>query len=188
MFFEVVRAVLFSCGGTPIHPFVNPSALSGSRSGRLGPDTEYSVATVSRTKAVSIKITLDNRAESMHAVRLALRPRGPLLHQAGGPMQPTIPSLRFLLWFSSHQGGTEKSYSPAHPPWIVSIVIHRLCCLGFQFLPRWAAYCIGCVVFHHVPDDRRQPTHHGYSGDLRASPLFDPAVPCLRPRVTSQDV
>jgi hypothetical protein len=26
MFFEVVRAVLFMCGGTPIHPFVNPPA------------------------------------------------------------------------------------------------------------------------------------------------------------------
>ena len=93
MFFEVVRAVLFTCGGTPIHPFVNPPALSGSRPGRLGPDTEYSVTTVSRTKAVSIKITLDNRAESMFLVRLALRPRGPLLHQVGGPMQPPIPSL-----------------------------------------------------------------------------------------------
>jgi len=23
---EVIRAVLFSCGGTPIHPFVNPPA------------------------------------------------------------------------------------------------------------------------------------------------------------------
>ena len=52
IFFEVVRAVLFSCGGTPIHPFVNPPAYCGSRSGRLGPDTEYSIATVSRTRAV----------------------------------------------------------------------------------------------------------------------------------------
>ena len=49
MFCEVVRAVLVSCGGTPIHPFVNPPAESGSRSGRLGPDTEYSVTTVPRT-------------------------------------------------------------------------------------------------------------------------------------------
>ena len=46
---EVVRAVLVSCGGTPIHPFVNPPAESGSRLGRLGPDTEYSAATVPRT-------------------------------------------------------------------------------------------------------------------------------------------
>ena len=29
----------FPCGGTPIHPFVNPPACSGIRSGRLGPDT-----------------------------------------------------------------------------------------------------------------------------------------------------
>ena len=97
MFFEVVRAVLFSCGGTPIHPFVNPPACRGSRSGRLGPDTEYSVPTVSRTQAVSIRFTLGNRAESIGVFRLALRPRGPLLPQEGGPMQPTIRSLQFLL-------------------------------------------------------------------------------------------
>ena len=99
MFFEVVRAVLFWCGGTPIHPFVNPPAYRGSRSGRLGPDTEYSIATVSRTQAVSIRITLGNRAESTGTLRLALRPRGPLLRQEGGPMQPTITSLPFLLLF-----------------------------------------------------------------------------------------
>jgi hypothetical protein len=86
-------AVLFFCGGTPIHPFVNPPALCGSQSGRLGPDTEYSAATVSRTKAVSIKMTLGNWAESMFSFRLASRPRGPLLHRVGGPMQPPIPSL-----------------------------------------------------------------------------------------------
>ena len=99
MFFGVLRAVLFTCGGTPIHPFVNPPACSGSRSGRLGPDTEYSSATVSRTQAVSIKKTLGNRAESIDLLRLALRPRGPLLHQEGGPMQPSLPSLQFLLLF-----------------------------------------------------------------------------------------
>ena len=32
---EVVRAVLFSCGGGPIHPFVNPPAENGSRPGNL---------------------------------------------------------------------------------------------------------------------------------------------------------
>ena len=74
----------FHCGGTPIHPFVNPPACCGSRPGRLGPDTEYSIATVSRTQAVLIGLTLDNRVESTGLVRLALRPRGPLLQQEGG--------------------------------------------------------------------------------------------------------
>ena len=83
----------FPCGGTPIHPFVNPPACCGSRPGRLGPDTEYSIATVSRTQAVSIRITLGNWAESTGTLRLALRPRGPLLRQEGGPMQPSLTSL-----------------------------------------------------------------------------------------------
>lgn len=55
---EVVRAVLFSCGGTPIHPFVNLSADTGSQPGPGEPDTEYSAATVPQTPAVSIRITL----------------------------------------------------------------------------------------------------------------------------------
>jgi len=98
MFIEVVRAVLFSCGGTPIHLFVNPPACSGSRSGQLGPDTEYSVATVSRTLG---------RLNQEYARQGMPSPWGGsdwpcvyegILHQEGEPMQPPILSLLFLLF------------------------------------------------------------------------------------------
>jgi hypothetical protein len=136
LFVEVVRAVLFACGGTPIHPFVNPPALSGSWSGQLGPDTEYSIATVSRTKAVSIKVTLDNRAESMFPVRLALRPRGPLLHQVGGPMQPPLTSLQFLLLFFSsctvdrlHRDSSLRPLEPSASA-VAGRLPYRVCCVS----------------------------------------------------------
>ena len=51
-------------GGTPIHPFVNPPAETGSRSDCVEPDTEYSTATVSQTPAVSIRTTLGTRRPS----------------------------------------------------------------------------------------------------------------------------
>jgi hypothetical protein len=71
MFCEVVRAVLFACGGTPIHPFVISRLPHGSRPDPGGPGTEYSVATVSRTLAVSIKETLDKRGRAIDNFRLA---------------------------------------------------------------------------------------------------------------------
>ena len=57
-----------------------------------------------------------------------------------------------------------------------------------QFAPRRAAQHVRLVVFDHVPDDRRQPTHHRHPGDLRAPPLLDPPIPGLHLRVASQHV
>ena len=132
MFFEVVRAVLFWCGGTPIHPFVNPPACCGSRSGRLGPDTEYSIATVSRTQAVSIRIALGNRAESTGTLRLALRharasPSPGRRADATVPHVAPIPlvvrvcsllpvSVGKACWRPPHVSTIALSTAPQHPP------------------------------------------------------------------------
>jgi len=86
---EVVHAVLFSCGGTPIHPFVNPPAEAGSRSGLWEPDTEYSTATVSQTPAVSIRITLDIRGRVHGDTQTGVGVCEGLFPKEG-PMQPSF--------------------------------------------------------------------------------------------------
>ncbi len=57
-----------------------------------------------------------------------------------------------------------------------------------QPLPRRAPCRVRFLVLDHVPDDRRQTTHHCHPGDLRPSTPLDPAVPRLHPCVTPQDV
>ena len=57
-----------------------------------------------------------------------------------------------------------------------------------QFAPRRAAQHVRLVVFHHVPYDRRQPTHYRHPRDLRSPTPLDPPIPGLHPRVASQDV
>jgi len=59
-------------------------------------------------------------------------------------------------------------------------------CLLTKFSSRRTAHHIGFVVLHHVPNHRRQPTHHRHVCNLRPSTFFDPRIPRLHPRVASQ--
>jgi hypothetical protein len=73
IFYEVVRAVLFACGGTSIHPFVSYACLPAVVQATWAWHRIF-FATVSRTPAVSIKVTLGNKAGSIGSFRLALAP------------------------------------------------------------------------------------------------------------------
>jgi hypothetical protein len=53
---------------------------------------------------------------------------------------------------------------------------------------RRAADHVRFVVFDHVPDDRRQTTHHRHPRNLRTSTLLDPLIPRLHRPVRPQYV
>jgi len=88
MFCEVVRAVLFACGGTPTHPFVMYVCLPAAVQARLSL-ARSRLLRPSRGRGPSqSELRSATEAESTGTLRLALRPRGPLLREEEGPMQP----------------------------------------------------------------------------------------------------
>ena len=89
----------FPRGCTPTHPFVNPSAENGGRSGPQEPDTQCSAATVSRCKRRLNQNYARQSKPSPRGHSDWLCRRGPLLLQKKGrcnlPLRFRSPGLRF---------------------------------------------------------------------------------------------
>ena len=82
----------FPRGCTPTHPFVNPSAVKGGRSGPQEPDTEYSAATVSLCMAVSFRVTLGQCRRVHGALQTGLAGEGlSPSRRADATVAPTFP-------------------------------------------------------------------------------------------------
>jgi len=56
------------------------------------------------------------------------------------------------------------------------------------FPSRYTAQLVRLLMFHHVPEDRRQPAHDHHPRDLRPAPSLDPLVPLLHRRIAPQDM
>ena len=88
----------FLCGGTPTHPFVNPSAETGSRSGQGRPDTEYALRPSRKRQPSQSELRSASKAESTGTLRLAFASAGASSGKEG-PMQPSFSPTRSSLRF-----------------------------------------------------------------------------------------